>query len=268
MEIKIDEQFLELQNEIKQLSQDFISYQIKYNDLIKKRTSLIALYNTKIGIFELKRYELYFECKKCKRKIEILQSFDNKGQFITKSQLEDIVEKEVREYEEKLNQIKDDINMSQAYLESPNISNRELQDIKKIYHKIIKKIHPDICSYQNQSTDELWLLTQDAYLSNDLEKLQSILLMVNDIENNDFKDNDYSTLSHKKERLENQINKLITQIEQIQSSFPFTKEDILYDRNKLNLEIKIIQDEIDEYKNLLVQLNTILSTYTFINMEN
>jgi len=162
---------LEKERELKNLKEKYLMLFKKHEDLSKEKFVIYNRYNLVFGEKYYERYLLYFECERLRRKIELYQVYLNREEKIDKILVESLLNAEFLEYEEKLALILEEYRLAQDFDKLPALSVKDVREIKRIYLKIVKKIHPDL-NPNFQNYQDLWERTLRAYKMNDLKTLQ------------------------------------------------------------------------------------------------
>ena len=122
----------------------------------------------------------------------------------------------MQSYNKKLQDLVEDVEISK---QAKQISEQEVLEIKHLYYKIAKKIHPDMnpTLFANKKVRELWERTAIAYNCNILSELQD-------------------------------INVLVDELCLANADYKIEKVDSRDDQNEIKERREEIQEEIDEYK--------------------
>ncbi|MFS0784505.1 hypothetical protein [Bacillus sp. 1P06AnD] len=99
-----------------------------------------------LGSLEYKVSEAQCAALRMKRKLELIQAKRNRQEKIILPQIEEILENEFSEYKEKLNAQIDKINAAIKHSQGVLLSDKDNKELKKLYRKIVKMIHPDLHS--------------------------------------------------------------------------------------------------------------------------
>ena len=229
-------------------------------DHIKKESFMIDQeYLRVFGRLIEKSYKLHVECICLKKKIAYCQKCLNHDKKIIKSELENHINFIMKVYQEELNTFIENVNNSHK---TEEISASEAKEIKKIYYRIAKSIHPDMHPelFENPDVKELWERAMIAYTCNNLEEIKEIEVLVSTI---DTKEN----MPHfELEDLKKKMEKLNKEIDKIMSSEPYIYKDLLMSPKRTMLHKENIMNEIEEYENYKSELEDILHSYNVIDM--
>lgn len=208
-------------------------------------------YMLKLGGIEYKTYEAQCVALRLKRKIELIQAKKNRQEKVIISVIEEILNKEFKEYQKyldkQINKMNDALKRSKAEF----LSDEENKELKKLYRKIVKILHPDINPNTSKAQINLFSNAVQAYKTGDLATLRIIGEMVT---NNTFPES-YKTpltqLVEEKDRLQNLIKLIRNSIEEIKSKYPYTMKIILEDDNKTQQKKKELENIFNQYKELI-----------------
>lgn len=157
----------------------------RYEELLMRRDGLRKEafhyereYVREFGDLILEVFRLKVECIRQKKTIEFCQTALNYGQAVDQEKLQAYLQKELESFNRQLDEM---ILDNEAAKHSKKITELELLQIKKIYHRLVKKIHPDINPIveQSEKLQELWQRAITAYNCNDLAMLQETEVLVN-----------------------------------------------------------------------------------------
>lgn len=207
------------------------------------------------GALEYKVYEAQCSMLKLKRKVELIQASKNRQEKVDFSKIEDILNREFEEYKNKLN---DQINKMNKAIErnnSTSLSVEETSELKKLYRKIVKALHPDLNPSISEAQRTMFENAVLAYKSGDLFTLRIINEMIVDNTLPDIKQDAIAQLTEEKKRLENLINGIKNSINKLKSEYPYTMLDIIKDSEKTN-NLKL------ELEDILKQYNDAITIYS------
>lgn len=243
----------------------FPAYEELKSDIAKLRTELSMLatekdelvfvecenirmsYMLSLGALEYNAYKLECKILRLKRKIELVQTFINRQEKIDLKHIEDVLDREFAEYQEKLDQKIADMNKALARSKAEFLSEEDTAEIKKLYFRIVKALHPDLHPNQSEANMMLFHNAVNAYENGDLMALRVISEMIGNAEVLDEPDG-LKQMIKEKERLVELVAIVSEQITEIKNSVPYTlkefiKDDETIELNKKELELRISQLE-------------------------
>jgi uncharacterized protein YnzC (UPF0291/DUF896 family) len=211
-------------------------------------------YMLKLGSIEYKAYEAQCAALRLKRKIELIQAKKNRQEKIIISAIEETLDSEFAEYkkqlDEQINKMNDALRRSKAEV----LSDEENRELKKLYRKIVKSLHPDINPDFSEAQIKLFDNAVQAYKNGDLVTLRIIGEMVaNNLLPEQHKDA-MMQLAEEKERLQGLLKSIRNSIENIKTEYPYTMKEILEDTDKT-------EQKKQELESILSQYNELISIY-------
>ncbi len=211
-------------------------------------------YMLKLGSIEYKAYEAQCAALRLKRKIELIQAKKNRQEKIIISAIEETLDSEFAEYkkqlDEQINKMNDALKRSKAEV----LTDEENKELKKLYRKIVKALHPDINPDFSEAQIKLFDNAVQAYKNGDLVTLRIIGEMVaNNLLPEQHKDA-MMQLAEEKERLQGLLKSIRNSIENIKTEYPYTMKEILEDTDKT-------EQKKQELESILSQYNELISIY-------
>ena len=204
-------------------------------------------YMLSIGKLEYAIFEYQCKILRIKRKIDIIQAFQNREQSYNIVEIEKQLDKEYKEYTEKLLEKQKEIQNARLKNSSYGkpLTEEEASELKKLYTLIVKKLHPDINPDTTEEQHCQFVDAVNAYKNANLSELRIIYLLLEKTTVTETI-NSMDKLKTKKELLLNENKYLLDEIQKIKETFPYNVKDLLQDNEKL-------QHKIDELSNLLTE---------------
>ena len=192
----------------------------------KQGVVIKAMYDAKLGDLIYERTKLFYLCQYLNKRVSIVKQHREKGEYISSSMLD-------------------------AMLESMRIEN-----IDKLaqYKEIIYKIHPDLHYYTSPTNMNVFKRAQMAFIANDCVALADLNRQIcENVEN--------LTLKEKQQLLE-KMEKLIHQknikLEWIPIRAPFDKQELVTNEDMLNEEKRKLMHDIEQFEMIKKQLEDII----------
>lgn len=158
-------------------------------------------YMLKLGSIEYRAYEAQCLSLRLKRKIELIQAKKNRQEKVIISAIEETLDIEFAEYQkrldEQINKMNDALKRSKAEV----LTDEENKELKKLYRKIVKALHPDINPDVSQAQVQLFDNAVSAYKNGDLNTLRIIGEMVGNSPLPEQHTDALTQLNEEKERL-------------------------------------------------------------------
>ena len=219
------------------------------------KPNLLALYQTKIGAWELRLLQAQFKVARLRRQIELAQAYLNRGERPDLAAIECAIETEFQAWITKLEDAARRLQDAEKRLKQL-LSPEDDREIKKLYYAIVKRLHPDVNPNVTADQRRLWLRAQAAYEHGDLPELRALALLVErnaPVPPAKSLDN----LRRDQKILEEQIAAALATLERIESQPPFTLQPQLEDEPWLSTRRK----EIDEQTATLRQQGEALKNH-------
>ncbi len=197
----------------------------------------------------LRNFELKIECIRKKKTIAFCQAAINRGSSISMDELQAHLKREMAEYEAQLRALAKDNQLAKNH---GNISEIELIQIKKIYRRLAKKLHPDINpkTMEDDKLRELWESVVAAYKCNNVKDMKELELLVS------------AALDDKVEieipDIEDKILEVLTEIEDIKNNDPYMYKFLLDDKTAIEDKNKELDEEFVAYDEYRIELEELL----------
>lgn len=238
---------------------------LKRDDVKKKAFQYGMEYNRTFGELILKVFEKKVEGIRKKKTLEYCQTYKNHGKNVDMAGLQTYLERQLAEYEKRL---KDMVEENEAAKSTGTVTEAELLQIKRIYRRMVKKIHPDInpLTNTNEELKGLWQRLVIAYECNELKELKETEVLINAL----MAKLDLGVMEIEIPDIEVKIAELEEEIERIMNTDPYQYRYLLEDEAAVAEKKKALEEELkeyEEYSNRLEEmLNSVLGygmTFTF-----
>ncbi len=239
---------------------DNISY-AKYEELLMQKDEVKKQafqhereYIRVFGELILEVFKMKIESIRKKKTIEYCQIFLNKGMAVDQKALQEYLEKELAEYKKRLDEM---ILKNEAAKKSREITEADLLEIKRIYHRLVKKIHPDInpLASENKELNELWHRLMVAYSCNDLREMQETEILINIL----LEKLDLGLVDIFIPDIDEKIIELEAEIKKITTTDPYMYKAILEDPEAVKQKKEELKKKLKEYEDYGKQLDEIIS---------
>ena len=236
-----------LKEEVDRLKAELPLLILEKDDLILVKCANIKTdYILKLGALEYKAYEIECELLRYKRKIQLIQAKINRQEKINLKDIEITLDVEFAKYQEELKKKIDEVNEALKEDKGRALTTEEISELKKLYTKIVKALHPDLNKDLTDGEKTLFLNAVNAYKNCDLDTLRLINTMIdNHTDTSDLKSNE---LEEEKTRLQNAINSVLNKIEEVKNSFPYNMKDMLNNKEQVLERKTEIENTINSYK--------------------
>ena len=211
-------------------------------------------YMLALGDLEYKAYELHCTVLRLKRKTELIQARKNRQEKIILSDIEAALDEEFADYQARLEEQIGMMNDAIEREKCPTLSEKDSRELKKLYHAVVKALHPDLNPGIGPEKLTLFHNAVRAYENGDLKGLRLISAMVCEPEAVMQTEDGLSELKQERERLCGLIAGLREEIAKIKSEYPYTVKELVGSRDK-------IAEKRAELTELIEQLREVAAAY-------
>ncbi len=255
--------------EFEKAKADLQSAREKYAVMVEEYTHLTGVvaknletdYMLKIGKKEHDLFSCQVEILRLKREISLFQAARNRGETITVEAVKKIIEKEFAEYQDQLKKQKAKLEFAKIYFGANPLSPEENKKLKKLYHDMVRKLHPDLNCDLPAEAAVLWEQLQTAYQMNDWQELYLLSEMVEELLDGkkDFVGSINSLVKLQEElaKIIKKSSELSEQINKTKERVPFVYEKLLSNpaavrvkRQELDAQIKLCRERMKELQEL------------------
>lgn len=230
-----------LQRECDALRDEVARLLAETHDLVRVvKPNLLALYQTKLGLWELKRLRLQCEIARLKRKINLIQASVNRGEPVHELEVEGQLDLEFLDWRTRVAEAVASIDEAGRRLDhqmEPGVA----QKLRKIYRMFVKKLHPDLRPDLTEEERQLWYRVQEAYDRADVEELGALAMVHPDP--GEESHNTQAQLAAERGRLREQVTRLLREIAATESLPPFALRKKLVDSDWVNATRKALDEE-------------------------
>lgn len=260
VDIIINPEYLKLIQEVKELKEAVVNLYEEKDELVYHICRNIeSEYMSQVGMLEYKAFE--FRCKilRLKRKIELYQVKINRQEKPNEKEIENQLDIEYREYQEKLDKMSNDLQEKLNRKNYEILSEEDGKELKRIYRKLIKKLHPDLNKGNSEKDKNLLFQVTRAYENGDLETLKNLELLASEIiENEMIEIGEMGELRQSKAKYENIIEEILNAMNKIKASFPYNKKEFLKNDVLVKARKEELNNEIEMSRKVYLNLENIL----------
>jgi hypothetical protein len=227
--------------------------------------NLQALYLKKVGSFQLEVFNLDFETKRLKRKIDLIQSYINKNLKPDEKIIDEQIEAETLDWKIQIDELAKNIKSAENHLSSL-LTPADSREIKRIYRLLVRKLHPDVNAGFSAENNNLWMRIQKAYKDSDLNELRILELLLQDTAMDSKELNDPSRIDiiiGNIDRLKDSIRLMIDKIAIMRLDFPFNMEDKITSEIWLKAEEESLTKKKNELTHIKIQFEEYLANLLF-----
>jgi hypothetical protein len=262
-EIIIHPEYAKLIEEINKLKNDIANLFEERDELLYHICKDIKVeYMLKIGSLEYKAFQYQCKILRLRKKIMLIQIKLNREEEIDYDEIEEQLDKEFSEYIKKLNKMTKDIEIAIEINSAGRLTEELTREIKEIYRRIVKKLHPDLNKNLTDQEKDLFLKATKAYEDADIDTLRTIEILLSEIINKpDIEIDEFEELISSKKKYEDIRSSILYKISEIKNSFPYNQKELLEDeillkkrKDDLNEDIKIYEEIYDELTKILEEM--------------
>ena len=209
-----------------------------------------AEYMLKLGGLEYKAYEAQCNVLRLKRQLELMQASLNRQEPVIMTVVENLLNTEFAEYQEKLDEQVGKMNEAIERSNADVLPEEETKELKKLYRKIVKALHPDMNPNITDAQRQLFDDAVAAYKNGDLDTLRAIEGMIGDDDLQMDQADAKAKLLEEKEKLEKLIEEVREEIQTIKSEYPYTMKELLADEAKVEERKRELELIISKYEEM------------------
>ncbi len=229
-----------IQQDISLLREDLAVLLTKLHDLEHIiKPNLLAIFQTKLGPWELRVLEAQCKAARWKRKSELIQASLNRGELPDFDSIESTLNREFLTWQQRIRESVQKIESAQFRL-SHLISTEDNALLKKLFYTLAKKLHPDVNPNHSPEQQSLWLKVLYAYQTCDIEKLKALELAQGDSTDSESPGG-IEALRTERERLLAHLQSMRQKIDDIRKQNPFSmqthwEDDLWIEQRRAELE--------------------------------
>lgn len=263
---------IDISPRLKQLKAVYERLQQVYAELIAKRDDLTeheiprleALYMDAIGQMLYEELCLQYDIALLKSERDLLQAYINRGEEPDIEDVEEKVGQQAQTFNENIHREEERINQAKAYIEEHKEENSkdaeaEKLELKQIYKRLVRRLHPDLHPEQTEWERELFMKVQEAYRNEDLERLRELEAELDaGMPSSDAESDSIEEWEKRVECLKQQIADIEKEIYEIEHEFPFTYREKLNDqewivaqREEINVRIEKLKQEKERLQKIV-----------------
>lgn len=230
------------------------------------RPNLWALYQSQLGRWELERLKVQFAVARLKRTIELIQADINRGRKPDLPLIERLVGEDQKLWEERVLQTAADVQAAEERL-GHLMDDESSAELKRLYRDLVKRLHPDLNSEQDEGSRLLWQQVQAAYEESDLEKLRAFGLLL-------IQPGGENAEAHAEEDMELKVGVLQKRIDEVRARIvairkvpPFDMEQDLLNEVWVAMKRMAIEKEMNPLLQQVAALEEVIAVLTSSNAE-
>ena len=208
-------------------------------------------YMLMLGGIEYKAYEAQCKSLRLKRKIDLIRAKKNRQEKVIITDIEETLNQEFEDYQKRLNEQIEKMNEALERRKCPVLSEEESGELKKLYRKIVKGLHPDLNPDVSKEQIQLFNNAVAAYKNGDLNSLKIINELVDDRKLPEQSKDAMTQLLEERKRLSDLLKTIKEDIEKIKSSYPYTLKEIVESEEKTEQHRQELEHLLEQYNELI-----------------
>ncbi len=213
-------------------------------------------YMLELGGLEYKAYEAQCTYLRLKRKVDLIQAKKNRQEPVDLVAIEDALDIEFAEFQEKLNEQINKMNEAIDRSQSEVLSAEDTAELKKLYRRIVKALHPDLHPDISEERIMLFDRAVKAYENGDMNTLRIIDVMVSEETFPDAHEDALQALVKERERLKSLIDGVKESITSIKNDYPYTMKDLISDKEKIAERKAELEEILEQFKSAIAAYKT------------
>jgi hypothetical protein len=230
--------------------------ELEYLDRILIPTTQTG-YLIKIGTLRVELLQVQVSVMKIRRRIAMLRSNIERGEIVHAEALNYKIEREFREWDDRLRHEISQIEEAKARFSSLAIPD-DMEEVRSIYRSLSRKFNPDVNADQSEEAKSFWPSVRAAYLWGDLFHLKALLMMSDDYPDSYEMPNNMGEMRRNGDLLKEKIETARRKLENLKQHPAFEWRALLDDADKLAKEQSRLRDEIDRTRLQSVALQDML----------
>ena len=218
----------------------------------KEATQILITYTKRFGDRINTVFEKRIHCIRLKKTIRLCQNALNHGESIDIDNIRSRIDTEMTAYYKQLEEMLDETRTAKEYRQIPAVTAME---IKRIYRKLAKQIHPDINpeSRTLPALQDLWNRIVIAYQNNDVKELRELEVLTANALNQMDKQIEINIPD-----LEEKIEALRDEISMITGTIPYIYKFMLEDPEKIRKKDELLKRKLEECDEYIEELQSVL----------
>ena len=224
-------------------------------DELKKESELIFVEHTRIfGDIATEIFMLKIDCISLKKSISYCVAAKNRGEAVAREKLQEYIDNVMVNYKAELDEM---VRQNELSKQSEKISAFQVREIKRIYRKIAKMLHPDISNVteKHPALADLFQRVLIAYQCNDYKEIKELEVVVNASLGKLGKEKFEVAIPN----IEEKIIELEDEIRSIITNEPYTYREILDNPESVEQKMREMKEERDSYCDYKKELELKLS---------
>ncbi len=246
-------EFEKVKSEVEKLRTELSMLFLEQDELwLVECRNIEMAYMLELGGLEYKVYEAQCTYLRLKRKSEMIQARINRQEPFDLKAIDDALDIEFAEFRKKLNEQIKKMNGAIDRSQAETLSDKEATELKKLYRRIVKALHPDLHPDISEEKVILFDRAVRAYKNGDLSTMRIIDGMVSDEAVDDVREDSLQVLVKERDRLKALIVKAKEKISVIKSKYPYTMKELISDKAKIAERKAEMEEMLKQYQSAVI----------------
>ena len=251
-EIIIFPEYEKLTKEIKKLRTELSMLLLERDELkLVICKNIETKYMLELGGIEHKAFKLQCAMLRLKRKVELIQAKLNRQEKVDIEAIESTLDEEFAHFQQKLEEQLGKMNEALARSRCEVLSQGDKQEIKSLYRKIVKTLHPDIDTNSTPERQALFIKAINAYENGDLPTMRVIAEMTDDSPLAEVREDTLEELCAERERLAALVKDINESIAKIKSDYPYILREIVENEERTAERKEELELIISQYEEII-----------------
>lgn len=186
--------------------------------------NLNAAYLTSIGSLQYDLFVIKTDIAKLKLETNLIRGYINQNKAIEFKQIEKELKSATTAYQKELEAKAEELKRAREWMNLSPLSDFENAELKRLYHLIVKQLHPDLHPDLSENERTLFFKAQRCYKLGDLEGMRMAFAQ---LDQHEISSSCFENLADEVHYLKKTMDKLSQEIEHINQRFPFTQREFL-----------------------------------------
>jgi hypothetical protein len=217
---------------------------------------LMALFQAKLGAWELKQLTAQCQVARLKRMIALAQAAINGERPIDWEAIDAQLDQEFLTWKTRIAEATAHVRQAEEQLKKQACTPAEAAEFKALYRALVKALHPDLHPNQPCGHGQVWEQVQAAYEAADLAKLRALKAALHELKVGPSSPTGHDELKTEIASLQGHRERLQRELEQLKAQPPFTLEAQLRSDTWVETRRAEIDTECAALANLEAQLQT------------
>lgn len=246
-------EFAALKAEVQKLRVELSMRLVERDDLLYRECrTLENLYRYHFGALEIRIFELDWEIRRLRRKVDLIRFYLNHEAPINWGEIEATLGTEFSAFRRELKKRIGELEKTISYLNAERMTDAEYEEMKRQYRAIMKRLHPDLNPNLPSERAKLFYLAVEAFKLGDAGQIRLIYEIVQ-LEKEETAESPETklTLEWRKLELLELNSQLDAEIRDIRNSFPYTEKELLNDPEKIAAKTAELKETLTERQSLV-----------------